>query len=301
MPGTTLSLRILPSFGIGFFAAAALLLAAAFLPPLAGSAPSKAAELAPNGVGAEIASAPTLPPPQVAAAPRPAAAPGAAAASPAEAPAPARQPVAPAAGRGPAERWLAEGVVFLREGQEWDAASLDNVDRALASLPARVRARLGNPALGALTIVVNSHGRTLSGLQPYGHAANFFSTNEGRNELVLFPNQRPLTVLHELGHAYNLRGQPAAGYALVLLDPEMASFMDAVGWRLLASGAEVRAARDHTQVALAYDGAIVWSRLSHNDPLEDFANAFALYYWSPEELRGLSPVRFDWFEANLGR
>ena len=298
MPGTTLSLRILPSFGIGFFAAAALLLAAAFLPPLAGSAPSNAAELAPNGVVIEAISAPTLPLPQVtaaAAAPRSAVEPGAAGQ------APARQPVAPAAVLGPAERWLAEGVVFLREGQEWDAASLDNVDRALTSLPASVRARLGNPALGALTIVVNSHGRTLSGLQPYGRAANFFSTNEGRNELVLFPNQRPLTVLHELDHAYNLRGQPAAAYALVLLDPEMASFMDAVGWRLLASGAEVRAARDHTQVALAYDGAIVWSRLSHNDPLEDFANAFALYYWSPEELRGLSPVRFDWFEANLGR
>ena len=213
------------------------------------------------------------------------------------APGVASQP-APAAGT-PAERWRAAGVVFVFDGQEWDEISLTNVDRALSALPSRLLATLGNPAFGPLTVLVNRHGRTLSGRQPYGQAANFFSTSEGRNELVLFPQQRPQTVLHELGHAFNLRRQPAGGYALVLLDPEMESFMAATGWRLLSSRAEVMAARDHLQVALAYDGPAVWSRLSNDDALEDFANSFALYYFNPEQLRALSVERYDWFAANL--
>ena len=199
-----------------------------------------------------------------------------------------------------AERWLARGVVFAIEGQEWDAANSESVDLALSLLPTGLLGRLGNPAFGPLTVVVNREGRTLSGVQPYDGAANFFSTNDGRNELVLFPGQRPVTVLHEIGHAYNLRLQPAGGYALVLLDEEMRSFMAAAGWRLVTSRRDVLAARDHTQVEVAYDGAPVWTQLSHDDPLEDFANSFALYFWSSAELLRLSSARFDWFEAAFG-
>jgi hypothetical protein len=169
------------------------------------------------------------------------------------------------------------------------------------ALPPGIRAQLGNRALGPVHILVNRAGRTISGKQPYGGPANFFSTNDSRNELVLFPGQSVQTILHELGHAYNLRRIAAGRYSMVLLDPQMQSFMDATGWRVLSSPDQVRAARDHIQVAMAYDGPQVWSRLSHNDPLEDFANSFALYFLSPSELESRSPERFAWFEANVGR
>jgi len=218
--------------------------------------------------------------------------PAAAAPPPVPAPAPALSPV---------DRWRAEGILLEMEGQEWDEASLANVNQALAALPARVRALLGNRELGPMHILVNREGRTLSGNQPYGRAANFFSTNEGRNELVLFPGQSVMTTVHELGHAFNLRRIPAGRYALVLLDDEMASFMAAAGWQVLSTPEQVRAARDHTQVQMSYRGARIWARVSNDDPLEDFANSFALYFLDPQALRQLSPERFAWFEANVGR
>ncbi|HLG11894.1 MAG TPA: hypothetical protein VI876_09050, partial [Dehalococcoidia bacterium] len=82
------------------------------------------------------------------------------------------------------ERWRAVGIIIETQGQEWDDQSLANVDAALAALPASVRSQLGNPALGQLHILVNSQGRALSGKQPYGGAANYFSTGDGVNELV---------------------------------------------------------------------------------------------------------------------
>ena len=209
-------------------------------------------------------------------------------------------PPAPAANL-PGGRWLAEGFVFVIEGQEWDADSFTNVDAALSKLPARIRSLLANRELGPVNILVNRSGRSISGKQPYGGPANYFSTNDGRNELVLFPGQSVPTILHELGHAYNLRRVGAGRYAVVLLDPEMQSFMAATGWRVLSTPDQVRAARDHMQVQMAYDGQQIWPRLSNNDPLEDFANSFALYFFSPDDLRARSQARFDWFEANVGR
>jgi hypothetical protein len=139
--------------------------------------------------------------------------------------------------------------VVLVEPEGWDADSRRNITEALALLPAGLRAELGNPALGPLLIQVNDAGRTLSGRQPYGQAANFYSTNEGRNEVVLYP------------------GQSAA----------------------------LRDLRDHAAVSLAYDGPSIWTSLSRNDPLEDFANSFAAYFAAPEELKQLSPPRYAWF------
>jgi len=166
---------------------------------------------------------------------------------------------APAPALSPVDRWRAEGILLDMEGQEWDDTSLANVSQALATLPARVRALLGSRDLGPMHILVNREGRTLSGNQPYGRAANFFSTNDGWNELVLFPGQSVMTTVHELGHAFNLRRIPAGRYALVLLDDEMASFMAAAGWQVLSTPEEVRAARDHTQVQMSYRGANVWT------------------------------------------
>lgn len=198
-------------------------------------------------------------------------------------------------------RWEGEGIVFVATGQEWDAPTLRNVEVALALLPDDVRPMARNRQLGDLHVLVNRHGKTLSGKQPYGRAANFYSTNEGRNELVLYPGQSVLTVLHELGHAYNLRNTPAGGYALVLLEPEMQSFMAATGWHVLSDADVVRTARDHTQVSFLYTGNFRWDSTSNDDPLEDFANAFALYFYDADRLRERSPERFEWFAQHFAR
>ncbi|HLF70923.1 MAG TPA: hypothetical protein VI759_02070 [Dehalococcoidia bacterium] len=236
-------------------------------------------------------------------------APVAIAEAPAAAPAQVAQTTAPATtlaasaapvAAAPGERWRAEGISFEIEGQEWDARSLANVDAALALLPSSVRTNLGNRALGPLHIIVNSSGRTLSGSQPLGRAANFFSTVDGRNELVLFPGQSVGTITHELGHAYNLRRSPAGRYALVLLDPEMQSFMAATGWAVTSTPSQVNAVVDQTQVAYTYDGGFTWARMSNMDPLEDFANSFSLFFTDRGELGRQSPARLAWFQAIFG-
>jgi hypothetical protein len=198
----------------------------------------------------------------------------------------------------PATAPTGEGIVLV-EPQNWDAANRDNVEDALALLPPSVRAQLGNPAFGPMLILVNSEGMTSSGRQPYGRAANFYSNNEGRNEVVLYPGQSPRTVLHELGHAFNLRSVPAGAYAQVFLQPEMQSFMAVAGWRILTPADMLAKLKDHTKVELAYDGATIWTQVSRNDPLEDFANSFALYFVAPDELRALSPARYAWFAARF--
>jgi hypothetical protein len=167
-------------------------------------------------------------------------------------------------------------------------------------LPANVRAELGNPALGPLYVSVNREGRTLSGAQPYQRAANFFSTNEGHNEVVLFPDQSPRTAMHELGHAYNLRHVAAGAYAQVFLDDEMKTFLKASQWRVVTSPNELKDLRDHADVKVVYEGVPVWSRLSRDDPLEDFANSFAVFFTAPMELKALSPGRFAWFADHFG-
>jgi hypothetical protein len=198
-----------------------------------------------------------------------------------------------------AERWATAGIVLVTEGQQWDDATLSNVDAALSQLPISVLANLGNPDLGPLHILVNGEGRAMSGAQPYGGSANYFSTNDGVNELVLYPDQRVSTVLHELGHAYNLRATPAGRYAQVLIDPEMESFMAATGWQVLTPRDIVAQSIDHTQIAYNYTGSFMWDDLSHLDPLEDFANSFAMYYYNPTGLKASSPQRYDWFAAHL--
>lgn len=198
-----------------------------------------------------------------------------------------------------ASRWASAGVVLVSERQAWDERSLRNVDAALSMLPPSVLSSLGNPALGSLHILVNTEGRSLNRSQPYGGAANYFSTNDGVNELVLFPGQRVSTVLHELGHAYNLRQTPAGHYAKVLVTPEMESFLAATDWRMLTPRETVAGAVDHTQVRFEYEGSFRWPELSHFDPLEDYANAFAMYFADPDGLRSISPERYGWMATNL--
>ncbi len=184
--------------------------------------------------------------------------------------------------------------------ESWDAASAAAVDQALAVLPASVQAELGNPDLGPVQIIVDTDGRTPIGYQPYGGPANFYETNDGHNSVVLYPDQGVLTVLHELGHAYNLRHAPAGNYASVLLDPEMQSFMAAAGWRVLTPASQLASIADQSSVAYAYDGPAIWDNLSHNDPLEDFANSFAWYFGDPQGLQAKSPARYAWLATLFG-
>ena len=60
---------------------------------------------------------------------------------------------------------------------------------------------------------------------------------------MLYPQQSVFTIVHELGHAYNLRHVGAGRYAMVLLDPEMRSFLAATGWQILSSDDEIRSGR----------------------------------------------------------
>jgi hypothetical protein len=203
------------------------------------------------------------------------------------------------AGVGIAESADAAGGIVRVQPETWDDASRSALEQALALLPASVRAELGNAELGPLYVLVNEQGATLSGRRPYGRAANFYSTNDGRNEIVVYPGQTPRTLLHELGHAYNLRAVPPGSYARVFLEPEMQSFLTAAGWSVLTPSETLRTLSDHTQVEYVYDGRQVWSELSRDDPLEDFASSFALYFSSPRELRRLSPERYRWFDARF--
>ena len=198
-------------------------------------------------------------------------------------------------------RWAQAGVVIETEGQHLDVASLANVDAALSALPAHVLGQLGNPALGPLHILVNMDGRVLSGNQPYGGPANFFSTNDARNELVLYPQQSVFTIVHELGHAYNLRRMDPGRYAMVLLEPEMRSFLADAGWNISSSEAEILAAVDHMHVGYSYSGSFHWPRLSNDDPLEDFANSFATYFLEPQTLLQVSPERYAWMAETFGQ
>ena len=193
----------------------------------------------------------------------------------------------------------AASLVLLINAEDWDLVTLSNVEQALAMLPAAVLAQLGNRDLGILQITVSTDGVASTGSQPYGGAANYFTTNDDLNEVVLYPKQPVLTILHELGHAYNLRHLPAGDYASVLLGSEMQSFMAMAGWRVLTPATEVSTMIDHARVSFAYEGEPIWSGLSRNDPLEDFANSFALYFGAPSKLAELSPERYQWFAARF--
>lgn len=186
------------------------------------------------------------------------------------------------------------GVEIVLEGQAWDERSLDAVFDALGRLPSHVVQGLGSRFEGRLYILCNAEARTLSGRSVFPHGANFYWNGEGRNEIVLYPGQGTLTVLHELGHAYQFRMTQGGRYAWVLFEAEMRDFMNATGWTLLSTDAEVAAAVDLTGLRFAYAGPHVWEVMSHADPLEDYANSFALFFYDPERLRSLSPVRYEW-------
>lgn len=190
---------------------------------------------------------------------------------------------------------LLYGVEIVEEGQTWDEPSLNAVLNALELLPPHVVSNLGNPEYGPLRILANAEATSLSGARPYASGANYYYNSDGGNEIVLTPFQGTLTILHEMGHAYQMRGVPAGRYAWVYLDPEMRDFMAASGWRLLSSEEQVRDSFDGTDLRFQYEGASIWKFLSREDPAEDYANSFALFFHDPATLEQVSPVRYEWF------
>ncbi len=132
----------------------------------------------------------------------------------------------------------------------------------------------------------------MDGWQPFDTGANFYSNFNRRNEMVLVPNQGLRTVLHELGHAYQMREVPSNRYAWLFFQSEMQEFMSATGWELLTSDADVATARSVSELQFSHSGPLLWDRLSNDDPTEDYANSFALYFSNPDELLELSPARF---------
>ncbi len=194
------------------------------------------------------------------------------------------------------EQYAVEVVV---EGQVWNEQSLGAVDDALSRLPDHVVRRLGSRHYGRLNILSNADGVTLEGWQPYANGANFYSNHDDRNQLVLVPGQYLFTVLHELGHAYQMRQVPSDQYAWVFFQTEMREFMSAADWRLESSDADVAAARSVAELSFANDGPTVWDALSNFDPVEDYANSFALYFSDPDELLERSPARYEFMRDHV--
>ncbi|MEX1253638.1 MAG: hypothetical protein WEE64_04795 [Dehalococcoidia bacterium] len=190
-------------------------------------------------------------------------------------------------------------VDLVVENQTWDEAGVSNVEQALDLLPRHVVNRLGNRYYGRLRILQNPGGISSDGWQPYENGANYYSNAHDRNELVLVPNQRTFTILHEIGHAYQMRETPSDRYAWVFFQTEMREFMEATGWQLLSSDAEVAAARSVRELRFTYSGVPVWDGLSNDDPVEDYANSFAQYFLDANQLRNLSPERYQFIHDHV--
>ena len=190
-------------------------------------------------------------------------------------------------------------VEVVTEGQAWDEQGLTAVADALGRLPDHVVRRLGNRYYGRLSVLSNEDGVASDGWQPYADGANFYSNDGDRNELVLLPNQSVRTILHELGHAYQMREVPSDRYAWVFFQAEMHEFMAATGWQLLSTDAEVAAARSVSELSFSYGGPLIWDRLSNDDPVEDYANSFALYFDDPQALQRLSPERSQFIDTHV--
>jgi len=190
-------------------------------------------------------------------------------------------------------------VEVVTEGQSWDEAGLTSLAAALDRLPGHIVDRLGNRHYGRLHVLSNAEGAASDGWQPYGEGANFYSNAGDRNELVLLPDQSVRTILHELGHAYQMREVPSDRYAWVFFQSEMREFMAATEWELLSSDEEVAAARGVAELRFAYSGPHLWERMSNEDPVEDYANSFALYFDDPQALQRLSPERYDFIDTHV--
>jgi hypothetical protein len=225
-------------------------------------------------------------------------------------------PPAPAAPLAPAAEALvayangAFGIDIITEGQDWgddEAAQTANIGAVVSAwqrLPLQVTSSIVEHPHGGLQILSNEQGRTSGGWQPYGNVATSFYTNSDQgvegyrasHQIVLATGADLDTALHELLHAYALRGAGADEYVAAFLADELQSFMGATGWQMLISEDGLLASShepwDVVNSLFAYAGA----GPAASNPLEAFASAGAAYYAGG----GDGSPEAAWFAANLG-
>jgi hypothetical protein len=219
------------------------------------------------------------------------------------------------------------GIDVVLDGQDWGAdeaeqtANIGAVASAFESLPLRVTSSISAGPNGTLAVLSNREGRTQDGWKPYGGTARSFYTNSDQgpqgyrpaNEIVLSTGARPMTVAHEMIHAWTFRDVGPDEYVLALLGDEIGSFMDASGWTQLGSDDEVRAASrepwETVNALFRYDGPELRFEnengngltLENANPLEAIASLGAIYYARPATMPLPAwTALWDWFDANLG-
>ncbi len=84
-----------------------------------------------------------------------------------------------------------------------------------------------------------------------------------------------------------------------IVSPLEFEFMAATGWEILSSDEEVAAAHSVADLRFSYSGPRIWETLSNEDPSEDYASSFALYFLDPAELERLSPARYDFMHDHV--
>ncbi len=221
----------------------------------------------------------------------------------------------------------AYGVRIVVDGQDWgadDAAQTANVQAVISGidrLPATVISAVVAHVNGPLTFVSNDQGSTLDGWQPYGGQPMTYYTNSDQsiagyhasNQVVLSVGATSMSIGHEIFHAYQFRSVGPDEYALALLQPEVRSFMEAVGWRQIGSDEEVRQTVNQPWSELdslyVYEGrALTYSSTSGAtstinaaNPTEAFAIAGSFYYTRPSWVPLPNwPEYWAWFQANVG-
>ncbi len=221
----------------------------------------------------------------------------------------------------------AYGVRIVLDGQDWganeaaQAANIGAVISAIDRLPDMVISAVVAHAQGPLTFVSNNQGRTLDGWQPYGgHPMTYYTNSDqgpagyhASNQVVLSVGATSMSIGHEVMHGYQFRNVGPDEYALALLQPEMRSFMEAVGWRQTSSDEEVRAAVNQPWSALdslyVYEGrALTYttasgatSTITAANPVEAFAITGSMYYARPSWLSLPDwPEYWAWFRSNVG-
>ena len=220
----------------------------------------------------------------------------------------------------------AYGVRIVVDGQDWgadDAAQTANVQAVISAidrLPATVISAVVAHVNGPLTFVSNDQGSTLDGWQPYGGQPMTYYTNsdqsiagyQASNQVVLSVGATSMSIGHEIFHAYQFRSVGPDQYALALLQPEVRSFMEAVGWRQTGSDEEVRQTVNQPWSELdslyVYEGrALTYSStngatstISAANPAEAFAIAGSFYYTRPSWMPLPDwPEYWSWFQANV--
>jgi hypothetical protein len=219
------------------------------------------------------------------------------------------------------------GVEIVLEGQDWgddEAEQVQNVGAVISAmqmLPQTLISSIVQTPHGALTFVSNREGRTLDGWRPYGTSSRNFYTNSDHgpggyhpsHQIVLATGAPPMTIAHELIHAWQFRNAAPDAYVETLLGDEMRSFMAAVGWRQVATDEEVRAAvNEHWETVnrlFVYEGRELpyideWGNnlvMRASNPLEAMATVGAIYYARPAHMPLPDwPEYWTWFDATFG-